>query len=230
MISANKCFGYGPTGTQEELHVGISPEAYPAVLLVPPLSDDQVLICRGAEPMVSIRGYGRDVKLDQVLPSSNCSLEDFYRWKDRTMLFMDALEIGVLGAESNSLIPDVHPPTRISREMISKAFNAFCSDGEPYSHIVTGLWGCGAFGGNKYVKCLLQWCAASLAQVPVLKFVFSGSEQKEFAEEFDQFAKMMRRKGVTVSQVFEALAVMNYCDCEVSADKVFDYIEDRLAR
>lgn len=230
VISANKCFGYGPTGTQEELHVGISPEAYPAVLLVPPLSDDQVLICRGAEPMVSIRGYGRDVKLDQVLPSSNCSLEDFYRWKDRTMLFMDALEIGVLGAESNSLIPDVHPPTRISREMISKAFNAFCSDGEPYSHIVTGLWGCGAFGGNKYVKCLLQWCAASLAQVPVLKFVFSGSEQKEFAEEFDQFAKMMRRKGVTVSQVFEALAVMNYCDCEVSADKVFDYIEDRLAR
>jgi poly(ADP-ribose) glycohydrolase len=227
VISANKCFGYGPTGTQEELHVGISPESYPAVLIAPPLSDDQILICRGAEPMVSINGYGRDAKLDQVLPSSNCSLEELYRWKDRTMLFMDALEIDILSAESNYLIPDIHPPIRISRDMVSKAYNAFYSDGEQYSHVVTGLWGCGAFGGNKYVKCLLQWCAASLAQVPVLKFVFSGSEQKVFAEEFDQFAIRMRQKDVTVRQVFEALAMMKDCCYEVGADGVFDYILDR---
>ncbi|KAJ5896252.1 uncharacterized protein N7473_005651 [Penicillium subrubescens] len=192
VISANKCFGYGPTGTQEELHVGISPESYPAVLLAHPLSDDQVLICRGAEPMVSISGYGRDAKLDQVLPSPDCSLGDFYCWKDRAMLFMDALEMDILGAENNFPIPDIHPPTRVSRDMISKAYNAFRSDGKPYGHIVTGLWGCGAFGGNKYVKCLLQWCAATLAQVPVLKYVFSGSEQKGFAEEFDQFVIRMR--------------------------------------
>jgi poly(ADP-ribose) glycohydrolase len=228
VISANKCFGYGPTGTQEELHVGVSPESYPAVLFASPLSDDQVLICRGAEAMVSISGYGRDAKLDQVLPSSNCSLEDFYRWKDRTMLFMDALEMDILGAENNSLIPDIQPPPRISREMISKAYNAFRSDGQPYSHIVTGLWGCGAFGGNKYVKCLLQWCAASLAQIPVLKFVFSGSGQKDFTEDFDHFVIRMRGKNVTVQQIFEALAGMKDCSYEVSADAVFDYIVDQL--
>ncbi|KAF3388713.1 hypothetical protein F1880_003248 [Penicillium rolfsii] len=228
VISANKCFGYGMTGTQEELHVGISPESYPAVLMAPPLSDDQVLICRGAEPMISIRGYGRDARLDQVLPSSNCLPEDFYRWKSRTMLFMDALEMDVLSAESNFLIPDVYPATRISREMISKAYNAFRGDGEPYSHVVTGLWGCGAFGGNKDVKCLLQWCAASLAQVPVLKFVFSSSGQKIFAEEFDQFAVWARGKDVTVRQVFEALAGINDCGYEVSADGVLDYIVDQL--
>lgn len=228
VISANKYFGYGLTGTQEELHVGISPESYPAVLIAPPLSDDQVLICRGAEPMVSVKGYGRDTKLDQVLPSSNCSLQDFYRWKARTMLFMDALEMDILGAENNFLLPDIHPPTRISRDMISKAYNAFRSDDKPYSHIVTGLWGCGAFGGNKYVKCLLQWCAASLAQVPVLKFVFSGSEQKGFAEEFDLFVIKVEGKNFTVKQVFEALAGMKDCGYEVNADGVFDYIVDQL--
>lgn len=228
VISANKCFGYGPTGTQEELHVGISPESYPAVLLARPLSDDQVLICQGAEPMVSIKGYGRDARLDQILPSSFCAPEDIYRWKDRTMLFMDALEMDIIGAETNAPTPDIYPPTRLSREMILKAYNAFRSGGEPYSYIVTGLWGCGTFGGNKYVKCLLQWCAASLAQVPALRFVFDGLEQQEFAEEYARFALKVMRKGVTVRQVFEALAAMKDCDYEVSADGVFDYMADQL--
>jgi poly(ADP-ribose) glycohydrolase len=178
--------------------------------------------------MVSIKGYGRDAKLDQVLPSLNGTPEDFYQWKHRTMLFMDALEMDILGAESNCSIPDIHPPRRLSREMVSKAYNAFRSDSEPYSHIVTGLWGCGSFGGNKYVKCLLQWCAASLAQVPVLKFILSGSEQKAFAEELAQFTIKLRRADVTMRQVYEALAGMKDCDYEVSADGVFDYIMDQL--
>lgn len=229
VISANKCFGYGPTGTQEELHVGISPESYPAVLLARPLSDHQVLICQGAEPMVSIKGYGRDAKLDQVLPSSNLAPEDFCQWKNRTMLFMDALEMDIFGAESSFSIPDIDPPTRLSREMISKAYNAFCSDGKAYSHIVTGLWGCRTFGGNKYVKCLLQWCAASLAQVPVLKFVFAGSDQEAFAKEFTLFATRVRQAKVTVKQIFEALAAMKDCGYEVGAGSVFDYMAGQLS-
>lgn len=228
VISANKCFGYGPTGTQEELHVGISPESYPAVLLAPPLSDNQVLICRGAEPMVSIRGYGRDAQLDQILPFSGCDPRDLYRWKYRTMLFMDALEMDILGAESDFSIPDVHPPTRLSREMVLKAYNAFRSDDEPYSHIVTGVWGCRTFGGNKYVKCLLQWFAASLAQVPVLKFVLAGSEQMKFAAEFNQITSRMKQQDVTVSQVFEAFAAMKDCGYEVRPDRVFEYMADQL--
>lgn len=229
VISSNKCFGYGPTGTQEELHVGISPESYPAVLLTRPLSDNQVLICQGAEPMVSIKGYGRDARLDETLPSSiSTPEEDIYRWKDRTMLFMDALEMDIIGVDTNLFIPDIHPSTRLSREMILKAYNAFHGDAEPYSHIVTGLWGCGAFGGNKYVKCLLQWCAASLAQVPALRFVFAGSGQQEFAEEFARFAVRLTGKHVTVRQVFEALAAMKDFGDKVSAHGVFDYMGDQL--
>lgn len=228
VISANKCFGYGPTGTQEELHVGISPESYPAVLLATPLSDNQVLICRGAEPMVSIRGYGRDAKLDQILPSSECDPRNLYQWKYRTMLFMDALEMDILGPESDFSIPDVHPPIRLAREMVLKAYNAFRNDDEPYEFIVTGFWGCRTFGGNKYVKCLLQWCAASLAKVPVLKFVLAGSEQIKFAADFNQITSKMRQHGVTVSQVFEALAAMKDCGYEVNPDRVFEYMADRL--
>lgn len=48
VISANKFIGFGSTGTQEETHVGASPECCPAVLITPPLKDDQALIVTGA--------------------------------------------------------------------------------------------------------------------------------------------------------------------------------------
>jgi hypothetical protein len=67
-----------------------------------------------------------------------------------------------------------------------------------------------------------------LAQIPVLKFVFSGSGQKDFTEDFDHFVIRMRGKNVTVQQIFEALAGMKDCSYEVSADAVFDYIVDQL--
>ena len=38
------------------------------------------------------------------------------------------------------------------------------------STVSTGNWGCGDFGGDKEIKFLIQWIAASLAKVKVLNF------------------------------------------------------------
>jgi poly(ADP-ribose) glycohydrolase len=200
VISANKCFGYGPTGTQEELHVGITPEAYPAVLFAQPLGDKHVLIVQGAETMVSIKGYGRDAALDQVLEpdygskASPCESEALIsKWQHRTMLFMDALELDTFTAQSGqdetgndqmTSLPDLLPG-HIHRDLI-KSYTAFSSNVAvsasclPYAHIVTGLWGCGTFGGNRYIKTLIQWCAASLAGTPRLVLVLAGKDQEMF--------------------------------------------------
>ncbi|KKK16912.1 hypothetical protein P175DRAFT_0497302 [Aspergillus ochraceoroseus IBT 24754] len=203
VISANKCIGHGPSGTQEELQVGTSPEAYPATLLAPPLSDHQVLVCRGAEAMVSIHGYGRDARLGQVPRQPHYGADDFWRWKSRTMLFMDALELDVLPVEGHSLIADIYPPSRLSRDMVLKAYNAFRYG--KYSQVITGLWGCGTFGGNRYVKCILQWCAAALEGVPVLKVVLATRDQQLFGEELVQFAEEVERHRLTVAQMIELL-------------------------
>lgn len=53
------------------------------------------------------------------------------------------------------------------RETI-KAYCAFSVRGEECAAwdaapVSTGNWGCGAFGGDKYLKCLIQWLAASQA-------------------------------------------------------------------
>jgi poly(ADP-ribose) glycohydrolase len=226
VVSANKCIGYGASGTQEELHVGTSPEAYPAVLLAPPLTDRQVLICRGAEAMVSIRGYGRDAQLHEILPVYGGS-----QWRHRTMLFMDALELDVLPVVGDSLLPDIHPPSRLSRDMVLKAYNGFSSSSSitdpPYRYIVTGLWGCRTFGGNKHIKCTLQWCAAALAGVPVLKFVLAGTEeQRLFRDDLGQFVtKIQETSNVTVRQIFEILLGLKK---DVEPEGIFDYVIDQL--
>ncbi|KAL3491898.1 hypothetical protein BJX62DRAFT_203997 [Aspergillus germanicus] len=226
VISANKCIGYGPSGTQEELNVGISPEVYPAVLLAPPLSDHQVLICRGAEAMVSIVGYGRDAKLGEVFRQPRSGACEQLSWRNRTMLFMDALELDVLPVEGNSLIPDIYPPSRMSRDMILKAYNGFRS-GE-YSHIITGLWGCRTFGGNRYIKCILQWCAAALAGVPLLKLILSTTEQHQFGQEFAQFIDKTRQNGMTVKQMVDALADLKDKIHDIGPSSgIFTFIADK---
>ncbi|KAL2818508.1 hypothetical protein BDW59DRAFT_152005 [Aspergillus cavernicola] len=225
VISANKCIGYGPSGTQEELNTGISPEAYPAVLLAPPLSDKQVLICRGAEAMASIHGYGRDAKLAEAFRKPSPSPSDSLQWKNRTMLFMDALELDVLPVAGDSLIPDIYPSSRLFRDMILKAYNAFSS--ETYSHIVTGLWGCGTFGGNRYIKCILQWCAAALAGIRVLRFVFATSEQRLFGEEFATFVTKVQRNCIAVKQMFDLLTSLSSIH-EIGPDGIFTFIADQI--
>jgi poly(ADP-ribose) glycohydrolase len=156
VISANKNVGFGSSGTQEETHVGSSPEACPAVLMTPTLKDTQVLIVVGAEAMISMKGYGREARLDKVLaPKYNDTNPALSVWPRRTMLFMDALELDMFDTEGQ--VPDLLPE-HVERE-IRKAYAAFNSKpsrNEGYTDIVTRLWGCGAFGGDWQIKTIIQ--------------------------------------------------------------------------
>lgn len=40
--------------------------------------------------------------------------------------------------------------------------------------VATGNWGCGVFGGDPEFKSLLQWMAASRANVPKLRYYTFG--------------------------------------------------------
>ncbi|MBZ6373442.1 MAG: hypothetical protein LBE67_00040 [Kocuria palustris] len=82
----------------------------------------------------------------------------------------------------------------LHRELM-KAYTAFCSHcyrntREPYSFVTTGLWGCGAFGGNRQVKAIIQWYAAPLANVLELRYVLGGEEQKVFRDVFDVLVRL----------------------------------------
>lgn len=151
VVSANKHIGFGQSATQEEMYVGNCPEACPAVLVTPPLQDDQSLTIDGASPMLRISGQRRNIRWKR--------LEATGRQGGR-LLFMDALEIDEL--DDSHGLPDLQP-LNIERE-IHKAYTAF-SSWQPSAdgRVFTGIWGCGAFNGDPGVKMVILWIAASLA-------------------------------------------------------------------
>jgi poly(ADP-ribose) glycohydrolase len=152
VVSANKDIGFGQSATQEELYVGNCPEACPAVLITPTLGSHQVLVIRGARPILRITGQRREITWSILDPPA----------LGGRMLFMDALEIDEVEG-SDGILPDLQP-NNIERE-ISKACVAFSAwESDETATIWSGLWGCGAFNGDPGVKMCILWIAASLAR------------------------------------------------------------------
>ncbi|KAI0405142.1 poly glycohydrolase-domain-containing protein [Xylaria palmicola] len=163
VVSANRYIGFGQSATQEEVHVGSSPEACPAVLITPALQRNQVLVVRGADAVLNITGQRREIR---AMAHDAGGLID---WRQRTMLFMDALELDI--EDDGNGLPDLEPEN-LTREL-NKAAVAFSSGA--YEVIYSPLWGCGAFGGDPFVKVALLWCAASAARTPLKMICDRGS-------------------------------------------------------
>jgi poly(ADP-ribose) glycohydrolase len=223
VVFANRHVGFGSTGTQEETVVGSSPEACVSVLICPPLTDDEVLVVEGAEAIVTIQGFGRAAHLGEIL-SPDYTFENYSasKWRRRTMLFTDALELDNFD-RNDGQIPDFLPG-HIDREL-NKALTAFSSrDDAPYREVVTGLWGCGAFGGNAEVKTMLQWCAASLAAIPLR--LICEPERDEFLRRLRTFVENALRNAWSVEDVVGALRMLKPEDSD--AVHAFDHVYQAL--
>ncbi|KAJ6531446.1 hypothetical protein DFH09DRAFT_1044648 [Mycena vulgaris] len=201
VISANSDIGFGRTASQEEMHVGCSPQSLPAKLFTPPLGHDQVMVLRGCEAMIELSGYARTAQLAAIVPAGQ------HDWSARTMLFMDALELDAYDTSTST--PDLLPGN-VDREL-AKAYTAFSSYGDaaPYTSVVTGHWGCGAFGGNREIKSMIQWCAASMAGVE-LNFVCDKSDS--FVSDFQAFTSHALSAKWTVHAVTTILREMSPTD------------------
>lgn len=206
VISANKDVGFGRTASQEEMVVGASPELCVVVLLTPTLQDDEVLVVQGAQPMICMAGYGRDANLTKIIeldrPGFMTSIPS--RCRERTVLFIDALELDSF--DTRELTPDLLPGN-VDREL-RKAYTAFSfarnRDGQAFEVVITGLWGCRSFGGNRQIKTIIQWLAASLAGTK-LRFVCSSKDQEDFATELRFFVAECSGHDWTVGHLLREL-------------------------
>ena len=204
---ANQYVGFGTTGTQEELLLGTSPEFCVVVLFNEVLNPNEALLMTGAKRYGDYTGYGRSTSFTGPFAGD-------WNWNERKIIAIDAI-----CGPKNQLGDNV-----MMRELC-KAWTGFRS--VPGSSVSTGHWGCGAFGGDQNIKCLVQVLAASLAGINKLDFYSFGD--KDFCDSFQ--AAMAEMKGKTVGWLWEKiLEFRNNERVGVNGGKLHHYILDYIGQ
>lgn len=149
---------------QEEIRFGVTnPELLVSILFCPAMCDNETILLQGAERFSDYAGYNRTLtwKGEHVDLTPRGDDGTFAT----TIVAMDAIP----SATYRQWLPDF-----IRREL-NKAYCAFRDTTGVRIPIATGSWGCGAFGGDKHLKTVIQLCAATLARRPVHFFTFGDA-------------------------------------------------------
>ena len=153
---ANKYIGGGSlfTGTaQEEIMFHKHVEPIVGMLFTEQLENEEALIIKGLQRFNETTGFRRTFRL--VGDYFENIVLDEYKRNDCYIVALDAVKY--LGQEHLQ-----YERAQILRE-VNKAYVGFMGDSEDRANrdIITGRWGCGAFGGDDRLKFVIQWLAAS---------------------------------------------------------------------
>jgi len=187
---ANEYIGGGVLdggNVQEEILFVIKPECLVTLLFCAKMEDIEAIIIHGAERFSKYSGYGACWKFagDYVDDSERDSSHSIIT----KIIAIDAtVAFGGKGQWAQELF---------NRDII-KAFVGFADykDETKKLPIITGNWGCGAFGGSKPLKFLQQLLVASEVERELLYCTLSAP----IATEFETFLKEV--EGATVGELY----------------------------
>ena len=177
----------------------INPECLVSILFCEEMGALESILIVGAEQFSSYSGYGGRFQCTGLHTDTNPVDE-----RKRRCVSIVAIDAVPYYGQSNS---QFHKQD-ILREL-NKAYCGFSGDviGDSPSTgklmpVATGNWGCGAFGGDKHLKTLIQWMAASRAGRDVKYFSFSS---KELSEKQAEVVEKLRSQGMTVGKLYRTL-------------------------
>lgn len=191
---ANKYIGGGVlrSGTvQEEIMFHKHVQPIVSVIMTEKLEDEEALFIKGTQRFNKTDGYKSAFRF----------VDDFYEslFLDeygRNDCYISAIDANYYsGSENSQYLPD-----EITREL-HKAYVGFSGDVHDGINrdIISGRWGCGAFGGDENLKFIIQWLAASACQKELYFLLWDMQNPHEL----QQFINMC--KGYKVSQLFTSL-------------------------
>lgn len=186
---ANEYIGFGISGTQEEIIFGSFLELCPCMIFCcDSIKEDEAIIAKNVLKYAKYSGYGFGLKF----LSPNNPKQPY------TVIAIDALDF------SNDPLTSLQSqlnPKNLSRELIKLVTGFSCIEN---GIIDSGHWGCGAFGGNKYIKVILQLIAATVSN-NILSFSCFGDE-----EFYNSFVKIIPRLlAIKLSNIWDVLLTIS---------------------
>ncbi|XP_016952039.1 poly(ADP-ribose) glycohydrolase [Drosophila biarmipes] len=192
---ANKYLGGGVLGhgcVQEEIRFVICPELLVGKLFTESLRPFEALVMLGAERYSLYTGYAGSFEW-----SGNCedsTPRDSSGRRQTAIVAIDALHF----AQSQHQYRE----DLMEREL-NKAYIGFVHwMVTPPPGVATGNWGCGAFGGDSYLKALLQLMVCAQLGRPLAYYTFGNTELRD---DFHDIWLLFRSEGTTVQQLWSIL-------------------------
>lgn len=218
---ANKYLGGGVLGqgcVQEEIRFLICPEMIISRLITECLETNECLIMKGCERFSDYDGYAKT-----------------FRWKSN---YDDATPRDGWGRRCtdvvaiDALIFHGYPRQFKSGCVIRELDKAYCGFMQPHvkeakhlSAVCTGNWGCGAFGGDKQLKALIQLIAASQAKRDLCYFTFDDKDLRDDLYRIHEYLTKVNPLGIgnilMLIEQYERNVVNNYKKKHVS---LYEYI------
>ena len=183
------------------------------------------ILITGAETFSTYSGYGGN--FNYTGPYKDSNLLDSRNRCSVDIVAIDAIPAAWLPGGASFQFT----PASIIRETC-KAYCGFsfqaCGDsaeGKSRVPVASGNWGCGAFGGNKELKTIVQWVAASCAGRKVCYCTFSDTR---FGMRQREFVKTVLDAKVTVAGVMNIILDPDYMK-HVMECGTFKYIKSKIS-
>ena len=182
---ANEQLSYGLINscTQEEILNVCTPESYISLLFCEAMRDNEVIVVRGCRRFSTYSGYLNSFK---------------FTGQYNDTLFQDQIGLDACTWAHFS-------EENVNRD-IMKAYTGFemvTSDAQ-LTIISTGMWGCGAFGGDPIHKFLQQLLVVSV--IPYLELYYSTYKNTEMANKLNNVVNYINKNNITIKELYEELA------------------------
>ncbi|KAJ8578140.1 hypothetical protein ON010_g1064 [Phytophthora cinnamomi] len=171
---ANKFAGGGVLNSgcvQEEIRFLLSPELLVSCLIFARLEPHEAFVIHGTERFSSYQGYGGSFVYGGNFQDSTSLVPqaDGRLRRDCVIVGIDATDYGSARVERQ------YTRGHVWRDLV-KAYAGFAYpdalDGGRCWPVATGNWGCGVFQGDRELKFLIQWLAASLRHRELVYVLF----------------------------------------------------------
>ncbi|KAK6018455.1 poly glycohydrolase [Ostertagia ostertagi] len=191
---ANEYIGGGVLNSgavQEEIRFLICPEMMVSCLLCEKMGPQEVIHIIGAQRYSSYFGYAGSLEWTPYEDFGSEPRDEFCRIKCE-LVAMDAKLFKPNFANAQ------YRKENIDREL-NKAYIGFMPKQRDACPVATGNWGCGAFGGNKELKSLIQMLAAARAGRDMIYYTFAN---KRFEISMNELYEKLLHKKATIGENF----------------------------